>query len=331
MRVLFIGGTGNISSSCTTNALDRGIELFHLNRGQSSEPRDGVQTLIGDARNVDEVGKMIRDLHFDVVVDFIAFTPEHIQADLALYRDRTDQFIFISSASVYHKPVRHQVITESTPAFNPYWRYSQNKIACEQLLWREYTENGFPMTIVRPSHTYNDGWFPTSFGSGDFTYPDRMLRGKPIVVHGDGQSLWTITHTDDFAKGFNGLLGDPRTIGETFHITSDEQLSWDEIHLAIGRAFGVDPEIVHVPSEVIARFDEEVGAGLIGDKQYSVIFDNSKIKRYVPDFKATITFQEGMRRSAEIVEAHPRMKETISKETNDLVDRLIEAIGAVRP
>ena len=330
MRVLFIGGTGNISSSCTTNAISRGFELFHLNRGQSKQPRDGIQTLMGDARNVDEVRRLLGEMKFDVVVDWIAFTPEHIQADLALFRERTDQFVFISSASVYHKPVRHQVITESTPAHNPYWRYSQNKIACEHLLWREYAENGFPMTIVRPSHTYNDGWFPTSFGSGDFTYPDRMLRGKPVVVHGDGQSLWTITHADDFAVGFNGLLGNPRTIGETFHITSDQQLSWDEIHRAIGRAFGVEPELVHVPSEVIARFDPEIGAGLLGDKQYSVIFDNSKIKRYVPEFNATITFEEGMRRSARWVAEHPEAK-VIDEKTNTLVDRLIEAIGHVAP
>jgi nucleoside-diphosphate-sugar epimerase len=268
-------------------------------------------------------------MHFDAVVDWIAFTPEHIRTDLDLFRDKSDQYVFISSASVYHKPVRNHVITESTPAYNPYWRYSQNKIACEQLLWKEYAENGFPMTIVRPSHTYSDGWFPTTFGK-DFTYPQRMLDGKPIVVHGDGSSLWTITHTDDFAKGFTGLLGHPGAIGETFHITGDEQLSWDEIHRAIGRAVGAEPEIVHVPSEIIARFDPDVGAGLLGDKQFSVVFDNAKIKRYVPGFQATIPFWEGMRRSMRWVRENPDRK-VIDEETNALVDRIIGAMSAVRP
>ena len=222
MKVLFIGGTGNISTSCTHDAIARGLEVYHLNRGSAkARVPDEVQTIIGDIRRPDEVRKLLAGMHFDAVVDWIAFTPEHIGTDLELFRDRTDQFVFISSASVYHKPVRHQVITESTPAWNPYWKYSQNKIACEQLLWKEYTENGFPMTIVRPSHTYSTGWFPTTFGSRDFTYPQRMLDGRPIVVHGDGSSLWTITHTDDFAKGFNGLLGHTQAIGETFHITGD--------------------------------------------------------------------------------------------------------------
>jgi len=331
MNVLFIGGTGNISTSCTHDAISRGIELYHLNRGNAkARVPDEVQTIIGDIRNPDEVRKLIEGMHFDAVVDWIAFTPEHIQTDIDLFRDRTDQFVFISSASVYQKPVRHQIITEGTPAFNPHWKYSENKIACEQLLWKEYTANGFPMTIVRPSHTYSTGWFPTTFGSSDFTYPQRMLDGRPIVVHGDGSSLWTITHTDDFAKGFNGLLGNGQAIGETFHITGDEQLSWDEIHRAIGRAFGVEPKIVHVPSDLIARFDPDVGPGLVGDKQFSVIFDNTKIKRYVPGFQATIPFFEGMRRSAAWIEAHPEAK-VIDAKAEALVDRLIAAMESLHP
>ena len=331
MKVLFIGGTGNISTSCTHDALARGIELYHLNRGSSGRRApEGVNTLTGDIRDREATRKLLKGMQFDVVVDWIAFTPEHIRTDLELFRDSTGQFIFISSASVYHKPVRQQIITESTPAYNPFWEYSQNKIACEQLLWKEYTETGFPMTIVRPSHTYSTGWFPTSFGSADFTYPQRMIDGRPVVVHGDGTSLWTLTHTDDFARAFNGLLGHPQAIGETFHITSDEQLTWDEVHIAIGAAFGVTPEIVHVPSDVIARFDPEVGAGLVGDKAHSVIFDNAKIKRYVPGFQATIPFHEGMRRSAAWIAEHPDEKQ-IHDSINRLVDRLIEAMQAVRP
>jgi nucleoside-diphosphate-sugar epimerase len=289
-----------------------------------------VQTIIADIRKPDEAARLLAGMRFDAVVDWIAFTPDHIRADIELFGDKTDQFVFISSASVYHKPVRHQVITESTPAHNPFWKYSQNKIACEQMLWNEYATNGFPMTIVRPSHTYSTGWFPTTFGSSDFTYPQRMLDGKPIVVHGDGSSLWTITHTDDFARGFNGLLGNPLAIGETFHITGDEQLSWDEIHRAIGRAVGAEPQIVHVPSDVIARFDPDRGPGLVGDKQYSVIFDNSKIKRFVPGYQATIPFFEGMRRSARWIAEHPEGKK-FDEKTDALVDRLVAAMRAVGP
>jgi len=331
MKVLFIGGTGNISTSCTHQAVADGIELYHLNRGSSKAlVPDEVQTIIGNVRTPEQLTPLLDGMHFDAVVDWIAFTPEHIRTDLELFRDKTDQFIFISSASVYHKPVRNHIITESTPALNPYWKYSQQKIACEELLWEEYVRTGFPMTIVRPSHTYSTGWFPTTFGSPDFTYPQRILDGKPIVVHGDGTSLWTITHTDDFAKGFNGLLGHPGAIGETFHITGDEALSWDEIHLAIGRALGVEPRIVHVPSDVVAKFDPDMAAGLLGDKQYSVIFDNSKIKRYVPGFQATITFAEGMRRSVRWIEEDPQRKKIVDS-IDVLVDRLVAAMESIKP
>ncbi len=329
MKVLFIGGTGNISTACTHDAIARGIELYHLNRGTSKgRVPDEVQTIIGDIRRTDEAAKLLSGMRFDAVVDWIAFTPDHVARDIELFTGATEQFVFISSASVYHKPVRHHVITESTPAHNPYWKYSQEKIACEQTLWNAYTETGFPATVVRPSHTYCDGWFPTTFGH-DFTIPQRMLDGRPVVVHGDGASLWTITHANDFAKGFNGLLGDHRTIGETFHITGDEQLSWDEIHRAIGRALGVEPQLVHAPSEIIARLSPEYGPGLLGDKQASVVFDNTKIKRFVPGYTATISFHEGMRRSVRWIGAHPQQR-SISTETDALIDRLVAAMGAVR-
>lgn len=329
MRVLFIGGTGNISAACTREASRRGIEVVHFNRGRTSAAAPGgpgaTETITGDIRDAAAAGKLLAGREFDAVVDFIAFTPEHISQDIDLFRDSARQFIFISSASVYHKPPRHYIITESTPAYNPFWRYAQEKIACEELLQREYRAAGFPVTIVRPSHTYSDGWFPTAFKSTDFTIPQRMLDGKPVVVHGDGQSLWTITHSEDFARGFVGLLGNPSAIGETFHITSDEALPWEEIHRIIGATLGVEPRIVHAPSDMIARLSPDVGAGLLGDKQYSVVFDNSKIKRLVPGYQAVIPFHEGMRRSLAWVNQEPGRRES-SGELNELIDDIVRAI-----
>lgn len=325
MKVLFIGGTGNISTSCTRAAIEKGIEVVHLNRGTSadSELSSKVTTLRCDVKNREEMRRVIGNLSFDVVVDWIAFQPEDIERDLALFAGRTAQYIFISSASVYHKPPRHYLITESTPAYNPYWEYSQKKIACEDRLWRAYSSEGFPMTIVRPSHTYSDGWMPTLWGGRDFTVPQRMVDGKRIIVHGDGQSLWTLTHTEDFAKGFTGLLGNPDALGETFHITSEESITWDQVHRAIGAALGVEPKIVHIPSEVINRADAAVGAGLLGDKAYSVVFDNSKIRRFVPGFVCSIPFYEGMRRSAALLAAHPEKRIVDEK-----IDRTIDALLA---
>ncbi len=305
MKVLFIGGTGNISVSCTRVAIEKGIEVFHFNRGKRPSPfGNAVSTIHGDIANRAEMRKLLGDRRFDAVVNWIAFKKEDIEADIELFRGRVGQYLFISSASVYHKPPSHWMVTESTPAYNPFWPYSQNKIACERRLWQAYEDEHFPMTIVRPSHTYSDGWLPTVFGS-DFTVAKRMIEGKPIVVHGEGQSLWTLTHADDFAVAFVGLLGDPRTAGETFQITSDEALSWDQIHQTVGAAFGATPSIVHMPSEFIARHVPELGPGIFGDKMYSLVFDNSKIKRFVPEYRARISFAEGMRRSAQWYAKHP--------------------------
>ncbi|HUX52530.1 MAG TPA: SDR family oxidoreductase [Spirochaetia bacterium] len=327
MKVLFIGGTGNISLDCTHEAVKAGIELYHLNRGQRRVALPpGVKTLTGDIRKPDEVARIIKDMQFDVVVDWIAFVPEHIETDIRLFSGKTAQFIFISSASVYKKPVTESIITEGTMLHNPFWEYSRNKIACEERLVREYRERGFPITIVRPSHTYSTGWFPTTFGSADFTVPARMLAGKPIVVHGDGQSLWTLTHTKDFAVGFNGLLGNDKAIGEVFQITTDEALSWDEIHRIIGRSLGVVPKIVHIPSDFIANYSAELGSGILGDKAYSVIFDNTKIKRWVPSYKAVIPFHVGMRWSAEWHHAHPESA-VIDKKSEDEIEGLLAAWG----
>jgi nucleoside-diphosphate-sugar epimerase len=310
MRVLFVGGTGNISRECVLESLRRGWEVSLLNRGNSPVP-EGARSIRADIRDRAAAAQALRALRgqtFDAVADFIAYDPSHIETALDLFRGRTGQYVFISSASVYHKPLRHYLITESTPAFNPFWEYSQKKIACEQRLARAYAEEGFPMTVVRPSHTYSEGWFPTTFGSRDYTVAARMLAGKEIVVHGDGESLWTLTHSRDFAPAFAGLLGNAAAVGETFHITSDFVYTWNRIHLTIGAALGVEPKLVHVPSEVIARMVPSRGAGLLGDKAHCLVFDNSKVKRLVPGWAARIPWDEGARMSVDWYEAHPEKK-----------------------
>jgi nucleoside-diphosphate-sugar epimerase len=294
MRVLFIGGTGNISTSVSKLAVERGMELYLLNRGQHKVEIPGVQALIGDIHRPEEVRQAVRGMRFDAVVDWIAFTAEDIERDLELFRGRTEQYVFVSSASVYQKPPTFYLITESTPLYNPFLAYSQNKIRCEERLQRAYQDEGFPITIVRPSLTYATH-FPIAIGGwGCYTLADRLLRGAPIIAHGDGTSLWVVTHAEDFAKGFVGLLGNPRAVGHAFHITGDEVLTWDQIYRSIAVALGVEAKIVHMPTDFIARIDPGLGAGLLGDKAWSVVFDNTKIKRFVPGFQATIPFHGGI-------------------------------------
>lgn len=291
MKALFIGGTGIISSACSKLAVRQGIELYLLNRGKSIRPPpEGAICLQGDIRQPAEVVKVLGNLTFDAVVEWVAFTPDQVRSDIELFRKRTKQYVFISSASAYQKPPESLPITESTPLQNPFWQYSRHKAACEALLVRAGRKEGFPYTIVRPSHTYDSTLLPFH---GGYTTVARMRTGKPVVVHGDGTSLWTMTHHRDFAVGFNGLLGRPQAIGECFQITSDESLSWNQIYTIVARAAGVEPVLVHVPSDVIARYDPEWGASLLGDKAYSMIFDNSKIRRLVPEFKASIPFRQG--------------------------------------
>ncbi len=296
MKVLFIGGTGTISVSVSKLAVARGIDLTLLNRGKRGITIDGAKVITADINQTDQVEALLGDQHFDSIVNWIAFHESDVERDIALFRGRTNQYIFISSASAYQKPVTDYLITESTPLANPYWKYSQEKIACEERLMRAYRDEGFPMTIVRPSHTY-DQRLPLAVGSSSYVVPQRMLDGKPVIIHGDGTSLWVLTHSEDFAKGFVGLLGHPQTIGQAFQITSDFVLTWNQIYEAIGDALGVKPNIVHMPSEFIDQQDPQAGAGIIGDKMHSVVFDNSKIKRFVPDYVATIPFHLGVRRS----------------------------------
>lgn len=319
MRVLFIGGTGIIGSACTALAVERGIELWLLNRGRSSRPvPEPVTSLRGDIRDPESVRDALAGREFDAVVDWVAFTPEHIETDLELFRGCAGQYVFISSASAYQTPPARLPVTESTPLDNPVWQYSRDKIACEQRLARAVDEERFPCTVVRPSHTYDCTLVPPE---GGWTVVDRMRRGEPVVVHGDGSSVWTLTHHRDFAKGFVGLLGCEAAIGETFHITSDEWLTWDLIHQLLARAAGTRADIVHVPSDVIARYDRVWGDSLLGDKAHSMIFDNSKIRRFVPEFEATINFAEG---AEQIVSWHD--EDPARKTVDEVFDRTMGRI-----
>jgi nucleoside-diphosphate-sugar epimerase len=322
LKVLFIGGTGIISSACSELAIRRGIDLYLLNRGQSKRPAPPEANILhGDIREFDSARAAIEGRHFDVVVNWIAFTPDHIETDLELFRGRTGQYIFISSASAYQTPPRYQPVTESTPLHNPYWAYSRNKIACEERLMRAYREEGFPMTVVRPSHTYDQTLLPMH---GGYTIVNRMRRGKKVIVHGDGASLWTMTHHRDFAAGFVGLLGNSRAIGDAFQITSDEWLTWNQIFTIVADAAKTEAHIVHIPSDFINRFDQNWGASLLGDKTHSMLFDNSKIKRLVPDFNAAIPFEQGAREIMAWYDADPA-RQSVNHELDATIDRILAA------
>ena len=324
MKILFIGGTGNISTSVTRLAIERGHELYLLNRGTRPVDIPGAHILRADINDRDAVARVLAGHEWDVVVNWIAFVEDEIERDIGLFAGSTDQYIFISSASVYQRPMRHPVVTESTPLANPFWEYSRNKIRCEDRLNRAFRDDSFPMTIVRPAHTY-DTVIPLSVGGWqDYTIIDRMKRGLPVVVHGDGSSLWTLTHAEDFALGFVGLMGNVQAIGHPFHITSDELLTWDQIYQCTARAAGVEADIVHVPSDFLAALDPAFKGSLVGDKATSTIFDNTKIKTFVPDFRAVIPYSQGIRRTLAWFEADPgRMQ--VRDESNQALDRLLGA------
>jgi nucleoside-diphosphate-sugar epimerase len=328
LRVLFIGGSGTISSACSSLAVERGIELYVLNRGRSVErPLPEQATVLqGDVRDPQSVAKALDGLDFDAVVDWVAFTPEHVQADIELFRGRTRQYVFISSASAYQTPPARVPVLESTPLANPFWQYSRDKIACEDLLMAAYRSGGFPVTIVRPSHTYDRTSVPFD---GGWTVLGRMRQGKEIVVHGDGTSLWTLTHHTDFARGFVPLLGHPRTIGDAFHITSDDVLTWNQIAESLAAAAGVEARLVHVPSDAIAAADPEWGAGLLGDKAHSMVFDNAKLRSVVPDYVATVPFEQGAREIVAWYDQDPS-RQRVDPRFDTLMDRLVETYR-VRP
>ena len=323
MKALFIGGSGVISSACVRRAADDGFDVTVLNRGRSTtRPLPaGVRELRADVRDLAAVREALAEETFDVVADFLAFTPAHVRAAVETFAGRTGQYVFISSASAYQTPPTRLPITESTPLRNPFWGYSRNKIAAEDVLVGEYRENGFPATIVRPSHTYDATMVPLP---GGWTTVERMRRGAEVVVPGDGTSLWVLTHNSDFAAGFTGLLGATSAIGEAFHITSHEVLTWNQIYTLMAEAAGVEPRLVHVASEAIAAADPELGASLLGDKAHSVIFDNAKVRRLVPDFTAKVPFARGAREIVDWYDGDPTRRE-VDEDTGRLLDALVAA------
>jgi nucleoside-diphosphate-sugar epimerase len=320
--VLFIGGTGVISSACVAEAVSRGHRVTILNRGTSTThpPHPDAEALQGDVRDAAAVRAAVDGRDFDVVVDFLSFTPDQVQQQLDEFAGRTGQYVFISSASAYQTPPSRLPVTESTPLRNPFWAYSRNKIACEDLLVRGYRDDNLPMTIVRPSHTYDHTLPPFE---GHWTVVERMRQGKPVVVHGDGTSLWTITHHTDFARAFVGLLGRREAIGEAFHITGDEAPAWNRIYTDIAEAAGVEPQLVHVPSDAIAAVDEEFGDSLLGDKAHSMVFDNTKIRTLVPGWTARVPFRQGAQEIVDWHDADPARR-VVDERVDALYDDLVE-------
>lgn len=323
MKILFIGGSGIISSACTDLAILRGDEVYHLNRGQSYQlrpPSEKVKQLLADIRNTQEAKETIKKLSFDAVVDWISYTPEQIENNLNIFAGKAKQYVFISSASAYQTPPAELPVTEKTPLENPFWKYSRDKIACEEYLTQNAARHNIIYTIVRPSHTYDKTSIPLE---GGYTVVNRMLSGKPVIIHGDGTSLWTLTYNRDFAKGLIGLLDNSRAMDEIFHITSDELLSWNQIYQLIAEAFGAKLNAVYVPSNVIAKYDENIGSSLLGDKAHSILFDNSKIKSVVPDFQCDIKFKTGVK---EIALWHSKNKSLlkINEKTDAVFDKIIK-------
>jgi nucleoside-diphosphate-sugar epimerase len=321
MKVLFLGGTGNLSLACAREASIRGLDLTIVTRGKKrTDVPAGVTEIRGDIADASFVASLAAG-GYDAVVNFVAFDAPDVERDVAAFRGRVGQYVFVSSASVYEKPPRSHVVTEETPLANPFWDYARKKIAAEDALREAHRTERFPMTIVRPSYTYGETWIPTTSGT-DYTVVWRMRKGLEIVVPGDGTSLFVLTHASDFARGLVGLLGQPAAIGEAVHLTSDEVLNWTQIHEAIAAALGVEPRIVHVPTDVIARIDARRGASLLGDKAWSTIFDNSKARRLVPGWTARVPFAEGIRTSINWFEADASRQKI---DANDTVERILHA------
>jgi nucleoside-diphosphate-sugar epimerase len=326
MRVLFIGGTGIISTASTRLAIELGMDLTLLTRGQhNADVSAGATTLRADINDRAAVSKALEGKTFDVIVNWIAFSPSDVERDF-VFRGKTRQYIFISSASAYQKPQAHYLITEATPLANPHWEYSRNKIACEERLMRAYRDDAFPVTIVRPSLTYGDTQIPLVMNSWTrpYTVVDRLLKGKKVIVPGDGTSLWEITHNTDFAKGIVGLMGHYNALGEAFHITSQEVRTWDQYYNILAEALGVPAHIIHIPSDFIIACLPEMEGTLIGDKSVSCVFDNSKIRRFVPGYRATTSFAEGIRRTLAWFNADS-VRQVIDAGHDAMCDKLIDA------
>lgn len=329
MNALLIGGTGTISMAITRLLAEKGWEVHLLNRGnRKAEVPQGVHWIQADISDEQAVAQILQGRHFDCVCEFIGFLPEQVERDIRLFEGKTSQYLYISSASAYHKPAMDYRITEGTALANPYWEYSRNKIACEEVLMKAYREHQFPVTIIRPSHTYDNRNVPLGVhgDKGSYQVIKRMLQGKPVIIHGDGTSLWTMTHNWDFAKGYVGLMGNPHAIGEAFQITNDETLTWNQIYAAIARVLGVELKACHVSSEFLAATGKyDLLGSLIGDKANSVVFDNSKLKRAVPDFVPTVRFEQGIRDTIENIMAHPELQKE-DPEFDEWCDKVIEVV-----
>jgi nucleoside-diphosphate-sugar epimerase len=335
MKILFIGGTGLISSACSMEAVKRGDALTILNRNMTGKfpIPPGAQFLKCDVHGDEAaLSQMLNKTHFDVVVDWIAYNVDDIERDIRLFNGKVGQFVFISSASAYQKPPTHYLITEETPLKNPFWDYSRNKIACEERLMKEYQHTGIPFTIVRPSLTYGPSQIPLCVGSWQHPYTiiDRIKKGRKIIIPGDGTSLWVLTWNGDFAIGLLGLLGCGKAIGQAYHITSDEVLTWNQIYAEVGRALGMDLKVVHVPSELIAAYDPGAIGSLLGDKANSAVFDNQKIKQLLPDFNCSVPWSKGVRQAINWFESDPQ-RCTIDDKANKVWDQIISAYEQAYP
>lgn len=329
MKALFIGGTGTISGNITrllAEEFQEEWELYLLNRGQrETEAPQGVHLILGDINEEEKVARRLEGMHFDVVANFINFVPEQVERDIRLFAGKTDQYIFISSASAYQKPPARYIVSEATSLSNPFWQYSREKIACEERLLQEFRETGFPVTIVRPSHTYDDRKVPVSFHgkNGSWQTLDRILKGKEVIVPGDGNSLWTLTHSQDFARGFVGLMGNLHALGEAVQITSDESLTWNQIYAAMGRALNKEVKITHISTDLLTAVDPGLCGPLYGDKSNTVVFDNTKLKQLVPGFCAKLRYDQGVRRAVNYLLSHPEAQ-TPDKEFDQWCDVVLE-------
>ena len=335
MKILMIGGTGTISSAITRQLAAAGHDLWLLNRGtRKDEVPENVKQVIVDINDEQRVKELLGDNHFDAVCEFIGFVTSQVERDIRLFAGRTHQYVYISSASAYNKPARNHIITEGTTLANPHWQYSRDKIACEELLMKAYREDGFPVTIVRPSHTYCERGVPLSIHGPKGSWPvlKRMMEGKPVLIHGDGSSLWTLTWNEDFARGFIGLLGNPRAIGEAFQIMSDETLSWTQVYSCVAQALNVELHPYYVSSAFLAAVcpkEYDLEGNLLGDKALTVAFDCTKLKLAVPGFCATTRFDEGVRHCIAYLLAHPELQ-VEDPEFDAWCDRVIEVQEAAK-
>lgn len=329
MKVLLIGGTGTISMAITKLLLRKGEEVWLLNRGtRTAELPEGANFITTDIGNEEETAKKLEGMTFDAVCEFIGYVPSQLERDYRLFAGKTKQYIYISSASAYQKPLSDFKITESTPLSNPYWQYSRDKIACEEYLMKMYRENGFPVTIVRPSHTYDERSVPLGVhgNKGSWQVVKRIMEGKPVIIHGDGTSLWTMTHNSDFAKAYVGLIGNIHAIGESYHITSDESVTWNQIYQIIADALGVKLNAYYVPSDFLAKTSNyDFTGSLIGDKSNSVVFDNSKVKRAVPDFVATTRLDMGIKLAIKNILSKPELQ-VEDPEFDEWCDKVIDSL-----